>query len=86
MLNFGDRPAFVSAFLFTGVAMLTMLYALVTFHWRAESIKKKGSANFTRFDDRLGPTFLAIVLFVAVIINFVLRITYAEEGKGGKKH
>jgi uncharacterized membrane protein YidH (DUF202 family) len=78
MLNFGDRPAFISAFLFTGVAMLTMIYALITYHWRAKSIRVRGQAGF---DDRFGPTFLAIILFLAVVVNFVLRITYANKGK-----
>ncbi|KAF9882148.1 vacuolar transporter chaperone 1 [Colletotrichum karsti] len=79
MLNFGDRPAFISAFLFTGVAMLTMVYALATYHWRAKSIRIRGQAGF---DDRFGPTFLAIILLLAVIVNFVLRITYSsKEGK-----
>lgn len=71
MLNFGDRVSFISAFLFTGVAMLTMIYALVTYHWRAKSIRVRGQAGF---DDRFGPTFLAIILLLAVIVNFVLRI------------
>jgi hypothetical protein len=26
------------------------------------------------FDDRFGPTFLAIILLLAVVVNFVLRI------------
>lgn len=82
MLNFGDRPAFISAFLFTGVAMLTMLYALTTYHWRAKSIRKRGQAGF---DDRFGPTMLAIVLLLAVIVNFVLRIVYSG-GEGGRKN
>lgn len=76
MLNFGDRPAFISAFLFTGVAMLTMIYALLTYHWRAKSIRVRGQAGF---DDRFGPTLLAIILLLAVIVNFVLRITYASK-------
>lgn len=78
MLNFGDRPAFISSFLFTGVAMATMIYALVTYHWRAKSIRVRGQAGF---DDRFGPTLLAIVLLLAVVVNFVLRITYnSREG------
>ena len=76
MLNFGDRPAFISAFLFTGVAMATMVYALVTYHWRAKSIRMRGQAGF---DDRFGPTFLAIILLLAVVVNFVLRITYTSQ-------
>lgn len=76
MLNFGDRPAFISAFLFTGVAMATMIYALITYHWRAKSIRMRGQAGF---DDRFGPTFLAIILLLAVVVNFVLRITYRAQ-------
>jgi uncharacterized membrane protein YidH (DUF202 family) len=80
MLNFGDRPAFISAFLFTVVAMATMVYALYTYHWRAKSIRLRGQAGF---DDRFGPTFLAVILMVAVVVNFVLRITYSKkEGHG----
>ncbi|KAI0095516.1 hypothetical protein F4814DRAFT_185451 [Daldinia grandis] len=82
MLNFGDRPAFISAFLFTGVAMLTMIYALFTYHWRAKSIRVRGQAGF---DDRFGPSVLAIILLLAVVVNFVLRITYSST-EGGKKH
>ncbi|TPX12227.1 uncharacterized protein E0L32_007113 [Thyridium curvatum] len=78
MLNFGDRPAFISAFLFTGVAMLAMIYSLITYHWRARSIRKRGQAGF---DDRFGPTFLAIILLLAVVVNFILRITYASNNK-----
>ncbi|KAL8418682.1 hypothetical protein RB594_002048 [Gaeumannomyces avenae] len=73
MLNFGDRPAFISSFFFTFVAMATMLYALATYHWRARSIRRRGQGGF---DDRVGPTLLAIVLLLAVIVNFVLRISY----------
>jgi uncharacterized membrane protein len=83
MLNFGDRPAFISSFLFTLVAMATMVYALFTYHWRAKSIRLRGQAGF---DDRFGPTFLAIILLLAVIVNFVLRITYSSSDKGGKKN
>lgn len=74
MLNFGDRPAFISAFLFTAVALITMLYALFTYHWRAKSIRRRGQAGF---DDRFGPTFLAIILILAIVVNFVLRIAYS---------
>lgn len=77
MLNFGDRPAFISAFAFTMVSMLTMVYALYTYHWRAKNIRIRGQAGF---DDRFGPTFLAIILLLAVVVNFVLRITYNARG------
>lgn len=83
MLNFGDRVAFISAFLFTGVAMLTMIYALVTYHWRAKSIRVRGQAGF---DDRFGPTFLALILLLAVVVNFVLRIMDQSKKEKNGRH
>ncbi|KAL0638560.1 GTPase regulator Nrf1 [Maublancomyces gigas] len=71
LLNFGDRVGRISAGLFTFVAMGTMLYALVTFHWRAAAIRKRGQGSF---DDRFGPTVLAITLLCAVVVNFILRV------------
>jgi hypothetical protein len=71
MLNFGDKAAKISAFCFTGVSIATLIYALRTYHWRAKSIRVRGQAGF---DDRFGPTALAILLLIAVVVNFVLRI------------
>ncbi|KAG6831383.1 vacuolar transporter chaperone [Tricholoma furcatifolium] len=53
-------------------AMAIMVYALYTYHWRANSIRTGGRGPY---DDRLGPSILCIALLVAVIINFVLRFT-----------
>ncbi|KAG6821561.1 vacuolar transporter chaperone [Arthromyces matolae] len=61
LLNFGDRAP-----------MAIMIYALYTYHWRAESIRRGGKGPY---DDRLGPTILCVALLVAVIVNFVLRFT-----------
>lgn len=52
--------------------MGAMIYALFTFHWRAKSIRRRGQAGF---DDRYGPTVLALALLAAVVVNFVLRFT-----------
>jgi len=35
------------------------------------------------FDDKIGPTVLALALLVAVAVNFILRIV-SNEKKGGK--
>ena len=78
LLNFGDRVGQISAGLFTLVAIMAMIYALITFHWRAKSIRMRGQGGF---DDRFGPTVLAIALLLAIIVNFILRIT----GAGGAK-
>lgn len=74
LLNFGDTVGQISAGLFTTVALAAMLYALVTFHWRAKSIRMRGQGGF---DDRFGPTVLAVALLAAVVVNFVLRMTGA---------
>jgi uncharacterized membrane protein YidH (DUF202 family) len=72
LLNFGrDATSLICAGLFTVVAMGCMVYALVTFHWRARSIRLRGQGGF---DDRFGPTVLAVVLGGAVVVNFVLRV------------
>lgn len=78
LLNFGDRVGQISAGLFTLVALMAMIYALITFHWRAKSIRMRGQGGF---DDRFGPTVLAVALLLAIVVNFVLRIT----GTGGAK-
>ncbi|GAA97537.1 hypothetical protein E5Q_04215 [Mixia osmundae IAM 14324] len=72
LLNFGDKVGQISAGLFTIVAMAVMCYALVTYHWRASAIRRRGSGPY---DDRLGPTVLCVALLAAVIVNFVLRFT-----------
>ncbi|GAD96665.1 vacuolar transporter chaperone 1 [Paecilomyces variotii No. 5] len=77
LLNFGDRVGRISAGLFTFIAMAAMIYALITFHWRAKSIRKRGQSGF---DDRFGPSILAVSLLAAVVVNFILRIR-----EGGKK-
>ncbi|EIM88285.1 uncharacterized protein STEHIDRAFT_95354 [Stereum hirsutum FP-91666 SS1] len=70
LLNFGDKVGKISAALFSIVAVMIMVYALYTFHWRANSIRKGGRGPY---DDRLGPTLLCIALLVSVIVNFILR-------------
>ena len=81
LLNFShDKVGQGSAIAFTVVAMVTMCYALYTYHWRAKEIRMRGSGGI---DDRKGPTFLAIALLAAVLVNLVLRLT-ADGQKRGK--
>ncbi|CEG83284.1 vacuolar transporter chaperone [Rhizopus azygosporus] len=71
LLNFGDRIGRLSAVLFTTIAMGVMIYALWTFHWRANKIRNREAAAY---DDRVGPTVLCIFLLAAVVVNFWLRM------------
>ncbi|EPQ27330.1 uncharacterized protein PFL1_05252 [Pseudozyma flocculosa PF-1] len=70
LLNFGDKIGRISAAMFSFVAMAIMVYALVTYHWRAKAIRNRGSGPY---DDRLGPTMLSVMLLIAVLVNFILR-------------
>ncbi|KAI0304172.1 vacuolar transporter chaperone 1 [Russula brevipes] len=72
LLNFGDKVGKISAAIFSVVAVGIMAYALYTYHWRANSIRKGGRGPY---DDRLGPTILCAALLVSVIVNFILRFT-----------
>ncbi|KAG8814636.1 vacuolar transporter chaperone [Serendipita sp. 399] len=72
LLNFGDKVGKISAGMFSLVAVAIMIYALITFHWRANAIRKRSGAPY---DDRLGPTILCIALLAAIIVNFILRFT-----------
>lgn len=71
LLNFGDGVSKISAFLFTVIALVTMGYSLITYQKRAVAISQRGSGPY---DDRLGPTTLCFALFVAIIVNFYLRL------------
>ena len=70
LLNFGDRIGRISAGVFTFVAVVVMFYALMTFHWRADRIRKRLPGPY---DDRFGPTALCVFILAAILINFGLR-------------
>lgn len=72
LLNFGDRIGRISAGVFTFVAVVVMIYALMTFQWRADRIRKRLPGPY---DDRFGPTALCIFILAAILINFVLRFS-----------
>ena len=81
LLNFSrDNTGLICAAIFTVIAMAAMGYALLTFHWRAKSIRMRGQGGF---DDRYGPTVLAVVLAAGVIVNLVLRVTGTGTESGG---
>lgn len=83
LLNFGDDIAVQAAVGFTIVAIALVLYSMSMFLWRAAMIRKHRAV---RYDDRIGPTVLCLLLLVAVATNFGLRFYNLEkdEGDGGK--
>lgn len=71
LIGLGDKKAKISGLLFTFVSMLFTLYALYLYHWRAERIKMRDPGPY---DDRLGPTMLAIVFLTALITNVTFAL------------
>lgn len=78
LLNFGDDIAIKAAFGFTFVAIALVIYAMGMFLWRAAMIRKRRAV---RYDDRLGPTVLCGLLFIAIATNFGMRL-YSVEKEG----
>ena len=71
LLNFGDRISLYSAWGFTIVACAALVYSAGLYLWRVNMIRGRRAV---RYHDAVGPTVLCIGLFVAVAINFGLRL------------
>ncbi|KAJ1971002.1 hypothetical protein H4R35_005527 [Dimargaris xerosporica] len=72
LLNFGDAIGRISGAIFTLISMAAMVYALFVYQWRAQKIRNREAGPY---DDRIGPTLLVLVLFLAVVINFYLKFS-----------
>ncbi|RKP01597.1 hypothetical protein CXG81DRAFT_11792 [Caulochytrium protostelioides] len=79
LLNFGDTAGKLAGVVFTGVAMLFMAYALWIYQWRAQKIRAREAGGY---DDRIGPTVLVCVLFVAIMLNFYFKFVAEPEMAG----
>lgn len=71
LLNFGDRISLYSAWGFTVLACASLVYSMGLYLWRVRMIRQRRAV---RYHDRVGPTVLCVGLFVAVAINFGLRL------------
>ncbi|KAK6428695.1 vacuolar transporter chaperone [Oleoguttula sp. CCFEE 5521] len=77
LLNFGDKISLASAWAFTGVALIALLYSAGIYLWRVDNIKKRRAVSY---HDKWGPSFLCLGLVIAVAINFGYRFAYGGEG------
>lgn len=74
LLNFGPEPehhtvwATAGAFGFTAVAVISLMYSMVLYLWRAKAIRERRAI---RYYERVGPTVLCVLMVVAVGVNFV---------------
>ncbi|KAK7533370.1 VTC domain-containing protein [Phyllosticta citribraziliensis] len=83
LLNFGDGVALASAWAFTIVACIALIYSMGLYLWRVDKIRNRRAV---RYHDKYGPTALCIGLLVAVAISFAMRMSAGENGwKGGLK-
>lgn len=76
LLNFGDRLSLYSAWGFTAVAILALLYSMGLYLWRVDKISKRRAV---RYHDKYGPTALCFLLFIAVALNFYFRYSQLKK-------
>lgn len=80
LLNFGDSVSLASAWAFTLLACLALLYSMVLYLWRVNMIRNRRAVTY---HDKWGPSFLCAGLLIAVAISFGYRL--AKGGSGGLK-
>lgn len=73
-----DAAGLAAGISFTIIALISICYALATFMWRAIMIRNRRAVAY---DDRYGPTFLCILLLLAVVINIIFRFSEGEHPK-----
>ena len=76
LLNFGsDYVTFASAWVFTSVAVLCLVYSVVLYVWRVDKIRKRRDVKRVYYE-KWGPTLLCCGLLAAVLVNFLLRLKH----------
>ncbi|KAI5287029.1 vacuolar transporter chaperone [Ascosphaera aggregata] len=74
LLNFGnDAIALWSAWAFTVLAALALLYSFMLYLWRVDKIRKRRAVKRV-YHEKWGPTVLCVGLLGCVLVNFALRI------------
>jgi uncharacterized membrane protein YidH (DUF202 family) len=77
LLNFGDSLSLASAWGFTVVACLSLVYSMALYLWRVRMIRERRAV---RYHDKWGPTLLCIGLAAAVAVSFGVRIGGGSDG------
>ena len=75
LLNFvppEDTVGLISAWLFTGVALVAIAYSAVIFVFRSWHLRNRRAEGL--YYDKYGPTVLSVFLVGALATNIVLRI------------
>lgn len=77
LLNFGDALSLASAWGFTIVACLALLYSMALYLWRVRMIRGRRAV---RYHDKWGPSFLCLGLAAAVAVSFGVRVGMGSNG------
>ncbi|KAI0787484.1 SPX-domain-containing protein [Fomes fomentarius] len=75
LLNFippADSVGLISAWLFTGVALVAIAYSAIIFVYRTSRLRQRRAEGM--YYDKFGPTVLSVILVGALGTNIVLRI------------
>lgn len=73
LLNFGEKPsmlAFLTAGVFTLVAILALCYSVGIYLYRSKGIRER---RVIKYYDRIGPSILCGTLFLGVAFNFAFE-------------
>lgn len=74
LLNFGiDYISLASAWSFTVLAAMALVYSLVLYLWRVDKIRKRRDVKRVYYE-RWGPTIISVGLVAVVLVNFGLRL------------
>lgn len=86
LLNFGsDYVTFASAWIFTIIAVICLLYSVVLYVWRVDKIRKRRDVKRIYYE-KWGPTFLCLGLVGAVLVNFILRAKHGQLVPNNDQH
>lgn len=83
LLNFGiDYVSLASAWAFTILATIALVYSMLLYVWRVDKIRKRRDVKRVYYE-KWGPTIVSVGLIVVVLINFGLRIRAGGFVAGG---
>ena len=75
LLNFippDDQVGLISAWCFTGVALVAIAYSAIIFVYRAYRLRERRAEGL--YYDRYGPTMLSVLLVAALAANIGMRV------------
>ena len=79
LVNFGDNLSLISAWGFTFVAVVALLYSVVIYALRVRMIRKRRAQVGGRYYDKWGTSLLCVGLLAATAVSFGLRLKYGSD-------